>query len=153
MTIKTAVTLATGAAVGFLLGIGTSQDTREKIVSKIKGRIFYALTGERMPEKKKPTPIYRPTPASTEWKDLFEFDSREKGEEFIERARKMTDEHKHVSVSDLYFMRGKNCDFTWDRYGWASDYVYAWTVCERPDATNPKKKYWIPTPGPIYLCY
>lgn len=50
MTVKTAVTLCIGAAVGFFFGMETDDRTKERVYMAIRKKIFRALTGEEMPD-------------------------------------------------------------------------------------------------------
>lgn len=135
MTIKTAVTLGTGAAVGFLFGLTIDEDTKERIASKIKRKIFYVLTGEQMPDKharrsKDPVLDSRITYASynkdTEpiqsWKnlskDILMFETREEAQEFFNNIEHMAEEYGTVSIADICELKNVPCKYIWLKYGW-----------------------------------
>lgn len=167
MTIKTAVTLATGAAVGFLFGLGMNEKDREKIVSNIRGKIFFALTGEKIPKKKQPvsykdykvnySDFNKPEQDDLDYKGLFEFDSLEDGEDFIKHAKEMARNYKVVSlldIKDIYSHGRCRCDNWRDyfNYGWQEEEIENWTVCKRPDSVIiNRKQYWIPVSNPKNL--
>ena len=154
MTIKTAVTLATGAAVGFLFGISMNEKEKEKIVSNIRAKIFFVLTGEKI-QKKKPPVNYKvhysdnidrkPIKDAFEWQDAFCFESKEDSEDFIERSMKVASEYGSISVTDVCFLN-KNapvCDYTWANYGWKQKEIETWKAIQVPYHLNkdPKCQY------------
>lgn len=152
MTIKTAVTLTTGAAVGFLFGLSLNQKEKEKIVSDIRGKIFFALTGEKIPKKKQPVNYKvhysdyinrKPVKDTLEWQDAFYFESKEECEDFIERAMKAASEYGEISVTDVCFLN-KNapvCDYTWVKYGWRQKDVETWKAIKVPFRLDLDPKY------------
>ena len=136
MTIKTAVALATGAAVGFLFGMGVEDKTKEKIVSCVKRKIYYALIGEEMPKKK---PNYRPTtyasycrkpkPVDEEsWRTIMTFGSHEEAEKYLKKIRKFVERENKISIYDAGINRGMYLDYSWDRYGWYDCEVEWWEI-------------------------
>lgn len=154
MTIKTAVSLATGAAVGFLFGLSINQKEKEKIVSDIRGKIFFALTGEKIPKKKQPVNYEahysdyinrKPVKDAFEWQDAFCFERKEDCEDFIEIAMKAASEYGNISVIDVCHLN-KNapvCDYTWVNYGWRQKDVETWKAIKVPYRlnTDPKCQY------------
>lgn len=167
MTIKTAVSLATGAAVGFLFGLSINEKEKEKIVSNIRAKIFFALTGEEIQKKKQPvsynaykvnySDFNKPKQDDLDYKGLFEFDSREDGEDFIKYVKEMARNYKVVSLLDIKDIYGHGrcrCDNWRDyfNYGWTEEDIENWTVCKRPDSVIiNRKQYWIPVSNPKKL--
>lgn len=173
MAIKTAVSLATGAAVGFLFGLSINEKEKEKIVSNIRGKIFFALTGEKIPKKKQPvfynaykvnySDFNKPKQNDLDYKGLFEFDSLEDGEDFIKYVKEMARNYKIVSLLDIMSLldikdiygHGKcKCDNLRDYfdYGWTEEDIENWIVCKRPDSVIiNRKQYWIPVSDPKKL--
>ncbi|MBO6268832.1 MAG: hypothetical protein J6N19_06775 [Clostridium sp.] len=158
MTIKTAVTLTTGAAVGFLFGLSIDQKEKEKIVSNIRAKIFFALTGEKIPKKKQSVNYesHYSVKDAFEWQDAFCFESKEDCEDFIERAMKAASEYGEISVTDVCFLN-KNapvCNYTWVKYGWRQKDIETWKVIKVPYRLNTDPKYQykvlVNTP-PMYL--
>ncbi len=137
MHIKTAVTLGTGAAVGFLFGMFVTESTKEEIASKLKKKLYFALMGEEMPEKK-PGPVkYEPGYYSkfycknAKYKDpsqmvtnvIYCRDVKE-AEETRKKILKYCKTYGKMSVLDLNLMLGKPCDYKWDSYGWTIDELF-----------------------------
>lgn len=147
MRVTTAVTLATGAAVGFLFGIGVDEKTKERIGSYVKGKIFYALTGEEMPKK----PPYKPMSNWHELKDkLFTFQSYEEAEKFLHEMIDIADNYVTVMLSDVFNSRGQHLGvpgYTWTRYGWQQEEVYTWSIKSVQGSTQ----YKVSVGPPSYL--
>ena len=165
MTIKTAVTLVMGAAVGFLFGLETSEKTKERIVSSIKGKIFYALTGEKMPQKK-PVVTYGGVNYANfrkaendvlkyDWnkikKDIFEFENHEDAEKFLSEMLLYAENFGTVSIVEACSARGLDktpINFNDAiHYGWLYKEVCEWRICE----LKQNNTYWIPVANPKYL--
>lgn len=133
MTIKTAVTLASGAAVGFLFGMFVEDETKERIVSNVRKKIFKWLTGENLPEKKKKYEPYKPTTYTTYSKPKSNSDdddnknviirckSKEEVDELINFIKKTLTEFGSISKLDIYSFMGLTCDYKMDFYGWRDD--------------------------------
>lgn len=174
MTIKTAVTLGTGAAVGFLFGLMTEQQAKERIVRQIRRKIFYALTGEEMPKKRNngPVPKYRPVTYSQFYsrpvkkesvsdsekqKDWFDmrakllcFETRDEAHEFYDELMKFVKDYGFLSVSDLCNKREVCCEYVWNKYGWQEEDIRGISIIGPYSGTEkPEKKYYIlDMPGP-----
>jgi hypothetical protein len=146
MRVTTAITLAAGAAVGFLFGVGTDADTKERITRAIKGKIFYAMTGEEMtvrnwkPKTPNRTHHYSdiPNPAFnwTELKEHLKFDSRNKAFVFIKNMITIANDYKFVSVTDVYDYFGLYKEFIWSRYGWSLNDIKQWKIREQTDSSG-----------------
>jgi len=132
MTIKTAVTLASGAAVGFLFGMFVEDETKERIVSNVRKKIFKWLTGENLPEKKKKYEPYKPTTYATYSRPKNNDDddsknvvirckSKEEVDELIKFIKKTLTEYGSISKLDIYLFMGLHCDYKMDFYGWRDD--------------------------------
>lgn len=50
MTVKSALILCTGVAIGFFIGMDVDAGTKERINNAIKKKIYHVLTGEDMPK-------------------------------------------------------------------------------------------------------
>jgi hypothetical protein len=134
MTIKTAVTLTSGAAVGFLFGMFVEDETKERIASNVRKKIFKWLTGENLPEKKKkyePYKPYKPTTYATYSKPknsndddknvIIRCKSKEEVDELIKFIKKTLTEYGSISKLDIYSFMGLHCDYSMDFYGWRDD--------------------------------
>lgn len=160
MRVTTAVTLATGAAVGFLFGLTVDADTKERIASKVRRKIFYALTGEEMPVKnyKHKTPdgvryysdIPKPEFDWTKLKEHLKFDSHEKASDFVEDMIGIASNYKFVAVTDICQYFGIYNDYRWSHYGWEQNEVDQWQIRERIDPSG-KKKYIVMVSEPKYI--
>lgn len=159
MRVTTAVTLATGAAVGFLFGLTVDADTKERIASKLRGKIYYALTGEEMPVKnyKHKTPdcvrhyndIPKPEFDWIKLKEHLTFDSRQKAFDFVKDMIGIAYNFKFVVVTDICEYFDIYNDYTWSHYGWTQDEVNQWKIRERIDPSG-KKKYTVTVSEPKY---
>lgn len=162
MRVMTAVTLATGAAVGFLFGLGVDEETKERIASKVRRKIFYALTGEEMPVKnyKHKTAncvhhysdgdIPKPDFNWIKLKEHLTFDSRKKASDFVEDMIGIASNYKFVAVTDICQYFGIYNDYMWSRYGWEQEEVDQWQIRERIDPSG-KKKYTVTVSEPKYI--
>lgn len=146
MRITTAVALATGAAIGFLFGVGTDADTKERISKAVKGKIFYAMTGEEMPVRNwKPKPTNKVSYQSfsnkqqgtaqiTDWWELnskLVFDDYDEAAQFINEMLDLANNYKYVTCSDVAFGHNLKIDYHLrTAYGWEAEDIRDWQICE-----------------------
>jgi len=164
MTIKTAVTLTTGAAVGFLFGISMSEKDKERIVSAIREKIFYALTGEKMPKKKYEVKRNYASYADSikpkaikEWndikKDVLKFDTYEDAITFLNEIHNYIQNYKSISVSEIVMMRGSHYKlaYKWTSYGWTESDLERLDILTNKSCDGLAEVYRISGPDPHLL--
>lgn len=127
MQIKTALAIGSGIAIGVIFGMGVSEDTKCKVLGKIRNKLIYMLGGE---VKKNPATRSHPTYYTTykesnpfERRDIPDkkltlFKTEEEAQKCFDEMIKLTEAFKTCSVHDLAKIRGKSLDYTWDNYGW-----------------------------------
>ena len=129
MQIRTALAIGSGIAIGVIFGIGISEDTKCRILGKVRKKLIYALGGE---EKKNYTTFRNPTYhkmyasyAKKEPKkvdipdqDLLKFDSYDEAEKCVGTIESEIKNFKCFTVIDLAHCRNRALDYTWDAYGW-----------------------------------
>lgn len=160
MRVTTAVTLATGAAVGFLFGLVVDEETKERIASKLRGKMYYALTGEEMPAKnykhktagcvRHYSDIPKPEFDWIKLKEHLKFDSHEKASDFVEDMIDIASKFRIVDVTDICQYFGIYNDYRWSHYGWEQNEVDQWQIRERIDPSG-KKKYTVMVSEPKYI--
>lgn len=159
MTIKTAVTLATGAAVGFLFGLETDEKTKERIASAVRRKIFHVLGAEepkKYDAKYANYSKYRPNHVKdkNDWLDyrektkIFIFEDKSDADMVLNQITDLARGFKTVSVFDICYIRNKAVDREWNYYGWTEEEVMRADVCRNDDG-----KWMIVMPcNPKYLC-
>lgn len=147
MRVTTALTLATGVAVGFIFGLTVDADTKERIASAARRKIFYALTGEEMPVKNRnPKPKVKVnyqaysskqqgTSPIRDWRELNSkliFDNYDGAAQFIKEMLDLANNHKYVTCSDAAIANNIKIDYRFgvDDYGWDAEDIGDWEICE-----------------------
>lgn len=162
MRVTTAVSLMTGAAVGFLFGMGVDDKTKEKIASCVKRKMFYALTGEKMPEKKPIGKVYYDRYRKEEikmpfdWeemkKKMFEFKSVSQAHGFIARMNELARNFKTVSIYEVCCDRDLPYLNYYFDYGWDENETDEWDVLEKLNIDG-TKRYYVTVNKPHFLRY
>lgn len=162
MHLKTAVTLISGAAVGFFFGCCIPDEAKEKEIGRIKKKLIFLLTGEEWEKKKKPVVSYtggykrytdyREPKVKTlsTWseirQELLFFKRYDEAEQFIGRIEKYLEEHPYISVHSLCMMRDRYVDYTWDKYGWSHEDILV--LDKKPLFEVDKTEYYVYLPEP-----
>ena len=154
MQIKTAFAIGSGIAIGVIFGMCISEDTKCRILGKVRKNLIYALGGE---EKKKYTtfrnPTYHTTYASYSRPDynqkyqgrqrvdipepeLLEFDNYESADKCVGQIINF--------ICDLAHMRERVLDYKGDVYGWTKDDFVGQEKC----IYNVSGKYVLDIPRP-----
>lgn len=146
MRVTTAVTLATGAAVGFLFGLTVDADTKERIASAARRKIFYALTGEEMPiRNRNPKPTSKVgyqsfsdkqqrTEPIRDWREFnikLIFDDYDGAAEFVQEMLDLAYNYKCVTCSDAAIAHNLKINYPFgSNYGWEAEDIRDWEICE-----------------------
>lgn len=146
MRVTTAATLAVGVAIGFLFGVGTDADTKERIARAVKEKIFYAITGEEMLVRNwKPKPTNKVSyqsfsnkPQGTapirDWREFnskLVFDDYDGAAEFIKEMLDLANNCKCVTCSDAAIAHNLKIDYRiGPAYGWEAKDIRDWEICE-----------------------
>ena len=158
--IRTALAIGSGIVIGVILGMGVSEDTKCKILGKIRKKLIYALGGE---DKKNYTAFRNPTyhgtyasyvkNAKKEPKkidipdqDLLKFDSYDEAEECVNAIEIQIMRFKCFTVIDLAHYRNRALDYAWDAYGWEMEDLKG-----RIDITKISGKFILDLPRPKLL--
>lgn len=122
MTIKTAVTLVLGAAVGFFAGMSVEEDTKYAAINKVKGKLIFLLTGEKWPRK---NPTVGGFVNNTDWHTFemenFKFDTMDGARKFITDIHNEVERYGTITVTEAYDLMKKEkklLDYTWSKYYW-----------------------------------
>lgn len=162
MQIRTALAIGSGIAIGVIFGMGVSEDTKCKVLGKVRKKLIYALGGE---EKKNYTtfrnPTYHTTYASYAKnakkepkkvdipdQDLLKFDSYDEAEECVGSIENIIENFKCFTVTDLARQRNRTLDYTWDAYGWEIEDLKG-----RIDINKINGKFILDLPRPKLLLY
>lgn len=152
MQIKTGITLAVGVGIGIFVGMGVSEDAKERLAKHIRDRLTYMLTGEEQkPSKSIDYEAFRAKYANyrkpdDDWESCLRFETEEDAWGFANMiCKKAYDNPLHtVSVHEVCIERGKLMDWTWDKYGWTKDEIKEdWCV-----VLDRKSEYKIKVPKP-----
>ena len=157
MQIKTGITLAVGVGIGIFVGMGVSEDAKERLAKHIRDRLIYMLTGEKQ-KPKKPVDYkdFRAKYSSyskpkENWEDCLIFPSEEDAFEFKNQMLKLAHNYKAVSVHEVCLARGKCIEYTWDMYGWTEDEIIEWAVAPGDRGPSGALTYHIVTSEPKLL--
>ena len=133
MQIRTAFFLGLGVAVGTVVGMGVSDETKEQIALNVKKRLVKMLTCEDWEPKKKPDMYDRPTYAtfykkkeaehnfSYIYSDVLKFDTEEKAKAFIDEAIRFIQVNNEITVGDVCRMQKEVSPYVYEvdtHYGW-----------------------------------
>ena len=162
MQIRTALAIGSGIAIGVIFGMSVSEDTKCKILGKVRKNLIYALGGE---EKKNYTtfrnPTYHKTYVSYSRPDynqkyqgrqrvdipdpkLLEFDDYESADKCVGQIENFIDAFNALSICDLAHMRERVLDYKWDVYGWTKEDFIGQEKC----IYNVNGKYVLDIPRP-----
>lgn len=144
MTIKTAVTLATGAAVGFLFGLEADEKTKERIASAVKRKIFHILGAEEPNKYEVKHTNYSKYKSShvkdkKDWLDyrnetkIFIFEDKSDADRVLNQITDLARNFKTVSVFDICYIRNKAVDREWTYYGWTEEEIMKADVYKNDD--------------------
>lgn len=82
---------------------------------------FYGGKDDRKMEEKKETF----NEMVDDLRKVLLFDNAIEATRFYVSLLKEAENNKEISVHDLYFLRDRHCDYTWDGYGWASEDIFS----------------------------
>lgn len=130
MNIKTAVNVAIGFGLGFIV-FGKNQD-KEKVIEYCKKKLKWLLYADKEEIKNPPVRYSNPTNRSKysgsltkcnndlhhAWQKCLEFDDKKDAIEILELIQYNLNRLKAISIHDICTMRSIGCDYTLDAYGW-----------------------------------
>lgn len=142
MQLKTYLSIGTGIAVGAILGMSVTENTKYRTITRIKKKIVEALTGEKWEPKRYEPPkrttytSYCAKPKVETKKDILDsddpsiktmllFETQQEAKDTILRMDEYFHKNRSVAISvhDLAWMRGRTVDYTLDNYGWTKEEV------------------------------
>ena len=159
MQIKTGVTLGLGICVGAIIGMCVNEDTKIEMITAIKKKLIFAMTGEEWhPKKKKIKPVtysgiynryttYKSKAKEempTDWRRVLYFETDEAAREFINKLKNWTAHYGFISVYDMCSELRKDIDvaveYSMCKYGYLqSDAEIAAVALSNLDPDNPNK--------------
>lgn len=161
MQIRTGLTLAAGIGIGIFVGMGVSEDTKERLANVVKRRLVIALTGEdwqpKNPMKPKEPTDYKVKYSDRinpddDWKQYLCFKSSADAWDFVHQMYTKCEQNplRVISVFEVCSekAKGHRLNWAWDKCGWTLDEIKdGWkVVCIKDDPLN--QGYRIDTPKP-----
>lgn len=130
MNIKTAVNVAIGFGLGFIV-FGKDED-KEKVIIYCKKKLKWLLYADKEETKNSHVKYSNPTRYSkysgsltrrnddlqSIWHKCLEFDDRKDAVQILELIQFDLDRLNAISIYDVCSMRSISCEYTLDAYGW-----------------------------------